>query len=139
MKYRNIVKYKYELMEYINVRVLLPDTAKTIPYICIENNALNIKKHYAWDGSSIPLKNAWSWIWNSDKYCKRASLIHDALCQLIRAGLLDLTYRFYADDLYRNMCIEDGMSKWQADMRFWFLRKFGKSKVVKPENPIIEV
>jgi len=139
MKYRNIVNYKYELMEFEKFQVLLPNTAKTIPYIYIKNNILVIKKHYAWDGSSIPIKNAWSWIWDSDKYCKIASLVHDALCQLIRAGLLDLNYRCYADNLYRDMCITGGMFKWQANMRFWFLRKFGKSEVVKPENLIIEV
>lgn len=137
MKYRNIINYKYELMESETFKVKLPDTKKSILYVYIENGILHIIKHYAWDGSSIPLKSYYSWIWDSDKYCKIASLVHDALCQLIRAGELGLVYREYADGLYRDMSIEGGMPKWQADFRYWALRKFGKSEVVKPKNPII--
>ena len=139
MKYRNIVNYKYELMEATKFKVLLPNTDETTPFVHILNGSLFIQKHYAWDGSSIPMKGLWGWVWNSDKHCKIASVVHDALCQLIRAGRLPLLHREYADGLYRDMCIEGGMSLWQAKMRYWCLRKFGKSEVVKPINPIIEV
>jgi hypothetical protein len=140
MKYREIVKYKYELMEDIHFKVRLPAACiENNPYFHITSLTLFINKHYAWDGSSIPLKKSWGLFWDSDRFCKRASLVHDSLCQLIRAGSLDLHHRLYADGLYRDMCIEDGMPKWQANMRYWALRKFGGTEVVKPENPIIEV
>ena len=67
---------------------------------------LDINKGYAWDGPRGPTIDT--------KTNMRASLVHDALYQLMREGLLPQHYRKAADkELYRIM-IEDGACKWRA-------------------------
>ncbi len=139
MEYRELKGYKYELMAAIKVKVYLPDVMllnnAINPYIRLRNGTLTVKKHYHWDGSSVPLKKYYKWLWDSDKYCKTASLFHDALCQLIRENLLHKKYKPYIDLLYKNMLIESGMSKWQANLRYLALRKFGNAGIQKEKNP----
>ncbi len=140
MLYRELKGYKYELMAAIKIKVDLPDITllnnAINPYIRLRNGILTGKKHYHWDGSSVPFKKyVPKWLWDSDKYCKIASLFHDILCQLIREGLLDKKYKPYIDKLYRTMLIEGGMSKWQANLRYLALRKFGNAGIQKEKNP----
>ena len=71
---------------------------------------LLIKKGYAWDGASGP-----TW----DSPCTmRGSLIHDALYQLMRAGLLSQSSRPMADKVLEDVCREDGM--WALRAKTWF-------------------
>ncbi|HEB41461.1 MAG TPA: hypothetical protein ENI08_00385 [Candidatus Dependentiae bacterium] len=140
MEYRELKGYKYELMAAIKIKIELPDTTllnnAINPYIRLRNGVLTIKKHYCWDGSSVPFKKyVPKWLWDSDKSCKTASLTHDALCQLMREDLLSKKYKRYIDNLYKTMAIEGGMGKWQANTRNWFLRKFGDKGIQKEENP----
>jgi hypothetical protein len=144
MKYRDIEQYDFQLMENVNFPVNMPDNlydgeSIVCRFITIGDNRLYIAKHYCWDGSSIPLKKSWRWLFDSDKYCKEASLVHDALCQLIRNGLLPLRYRIDADKYYQDMCMNYGMPKWQAKLRYRALRMFGGKTVNKTANPIKEV
>lgn len=45
----------------------------------------------------------------------RGSLVHDALYQLMRERHLDYKeHRQYADELLRDICLEDGMSRVRA-------------------------
>ncbi len=137
MKYREIGKYKYQLAERLIHKVGLPDAiGLSGDFVRIENSELILRKYYAWDGSTVPMKK-WLKIvgWKSDKFCKKASVIHDALYQLMRAGLLDKDYKDIADQLYRGLCVKGGMSKWQANLRYWALNKFGslKYKAMTPE------
>jgi len=138
-------KWKYRLPEdetFIFDHIGLTDAIDTL-YITMVGSVINIKKGYAWDGSSIPLKRIAKFIsfgfWDLDKYCKVASLHHDALYQLMRLGLLPKIYKDYVDSLYRFECISGGMSMKEAAIRFWALQKF--SNVDKKEKPniIIEV
>ena len=136
MKYSLVTKYKYVLKADEKTLVDIPAEAWN-DFISLDYGVLVIKKNYVWDGSSVPLKKWYSWIWDSDKYCKNASLIHDALTQLIREGLLSKEYRLYADQLYKKMCIAGGMGKRQANLRYWTLRKF--SKIKKPKYKLPEI
>lgn len=108
------------------------------PYISMVGNVVTVKKGYAWDGSSIPLKRIGKFLsfglWDADKYCKIASLHHDVYYQLMRLRLLLIIHKQYVDELYRLECIVGGMKKWEADIRYWFLQKFGS--VDKKEKPI---
>ncbi len=104
-------------------------------YFSFETSIITIEKGYAWDGSSIPLKKWFKRIWDADKYCKKASLVHDALCQAMREDLLAKSYKEYIDGLYRDMCIQGGMGKREANLRYWFLRKFGDRGIRKEKNP----
>ena len=102
----------------------------------IPNGKLVIHRGYCWDGSTIPLKGFVKFItfgwYKPDKFCKKASLPHDALCQAMREGMLDKLFKQKADELYRDMCILLGLPKWMAKIRFTALRKAGDLGI-KPE------
>lgn len=134
MRYRLTKGYKYILESIERVKVQLPDS-KGNRFIKIKEGVLTIRKNYAWDGSSVPLKKWFKWIYDADRYCKKASLTHDALCQLMREGLLDRKYKEYIDGLYRDMCILGGMGKRQANLRYKFLRRFGDPYIQPEKNP----
>jgi len=104
-------------------------------YVSLNNGILKISKGYAWDGSSIPLKKWFKWIYDCDKHCKIASLIHDALCQLIREQSLSMKYKSQVDAIYRKWCILGGMNKRIANFRYKGLRRFGNPFVQpKPDS-----
>ena len=72
---------------------------------------LTIAAGYAWDGASGPAINTRSIL--------RGSLVHDALYQLIRIGVLGTEHRESADALLRETCLADGM--WPA--RAWWVHQ----------------
>ena len=134
MKYRKLQGYKYELMEYIEVPVALPDVLTMAHYVIIKDGKMAIRGNYAWDGASGPTFD--------DKTNMRASLVHDALYQLMREGLLDREHRKYADELFRDICIQDGMNKFRAAYYYRAVRIFGRWTCLKEKNPrgaIIEI
>ena len=64
----------------------------------------------------------------------RASLVHDALYQLMRIEELHTrTHRKISDQLFRDICKEDGVSSITANIFYKALRKFGKP-AASPEN-----
>ncbi len=137
MLYRKIKRtYKYELNKTERFIVDLPDvgilaTAGSIHgFVTLLDGVLVIQKNYQWDGSTVPLKKWYRWIWDSDKYCKVASLCHDALYQLMQRGLLSTEHKLYIDRFYEQAIIKGGMGKRQAAVRFWALNKFAKVKII---------
>ncbi len=108
MKYRSLKPWKYELLEETNCNIDILFNAQidtkyarlfspSVPYPSA--GILIVKPHYAWDGPSGPTFDT--------PTNMRASLFHDALCQLIGEGLLDKKYRKYADELLRTHMLED--------------------------------
>lgn len=83
-----------------------------------ESGWLTIRKGYAWDGPSGPTIDT--------KDTLRGSLIHDAIYQLMRLGLLSQSYRDEADDLLRRICIEDGMNPARAKLWYMGVRMFAE-------------
>jgi hypothetical protein len=77
---------------------------------------LMIRKGYSWDGGSGPCYDT--------KTVMRGSLIHDALYQLLRLGLLFPTYRKAADRLLKLICLEDGMNRFRAAYIYRAVRLF---------------
>lgn len=74
---------------------------------------LTIKRGYAWDGATgLP---------STPKSLMRASLVHDALYQLIRNGIFDR--RDCADALFGEMAEEDGFMA--APLAHWIVEHFG--------------
>ena len=104
-------------------------------YIKLEGTGkLTIAERYAYDGASGPT-------WH-DKTNMKSSLIHDALYGLMREGHLDKSYRKYADELFRQMCLEDGMGKFRAWYYYNAVRIFGGRTLNSrnyPESEIIEI
>ena len=146
MKYSETKGYKYILREDFRIKIPgLADVQCHNDFISLDHGNLIIKDGYAWDGSSIPLKKYIRWIGltltlgiidvDADKFCKTASLVHDAFCQLMREGLLDKKHKAYVDKFYMYMCMAGGMGKRQARLRYKCLRKFGDPGIEKRKNP----
>ena len=75
---------------------------------------LSIFCGYAWDGPSGPAIDTKSFM--------RASLVHDALYQLMREGLLPQTCRKTADKIMRDVAKADGMSWPRRVWTYWGVR-----------------
>ena len=108
-RYRNLKHYKYQLVsDYVIAIDIKPRDNVRTQFIDLDTQgALTIKNGYAWDGPSGLGIDTRSFM--------RASLVHDALYQLMRAEYLD--YRIQqrpADDFLRVLCVEDGMWKPRA-------------------------
>lgn len=89
-----------------------------IPLVSLSpKGRLIIYPAYAWDGASGP---SWDTL---DSMI--GSLIHDVLYQFIRLGLIDSSYKEYADKLLHDLCTEDGMCAWRADYWQWAVKNFG--------------
>ena len=136
MKYRHLHGYKYESLETETVMTDIADLEIDTPYITLwPSGQLFIKERYAWDGASGP-----TW---DDKTNMRGSLIHDALYQLMREGVLNRAkWRKYADELLRDICIEDGMNKWRAGLWYWAVRTFGVKyslPEISPRGKVVEL
>lgn len=118
IKYR-INKYKYELLEsYGCVVEIHPEKEINNDYVFLGIfGTLVCKKGYAWDGASGPAVDTTTII--------RGSLVHDALYQLIKLGLLDKKHRKAADRVLRRIAIEDGMGFLRAWYVYFAVRLFG--------------
>lgn len=126
-----MIKYKsgylYQLARFYSVEVPIKDHTIDQGIIRLTPaGILIIKKGYAWDGPSGPAIDT--------KNFMRGSLVHDALYQLMREGLLDAKqHRDTADRLLQKMCIEDGMWRLRAWWVYQAVKRFGSS-AADPEN-----
>ncbi len=132
--YRKLKKYKYQLMlDYrIQTDAAPVDGVDTSFLSLTPTGKLTIKKGYAWDGPSGPTIDTPAFM--------RASLVHDALYQLMRLDYLDYRAdRKYADDLLKRMCREDGM----AGFRAWYVHKalrwFGEKNARPTESSPVSI
>ncbi len=113
--------YKYQLAEACETEVpILPNTDIKTEFIELDIiGKLLIKKGYAWDGPSGPVIDT--------PENMRASLVHDALYQLMRTRHLKArTWRKAADETFRDICKADGVSGLTANVWYRALRRFGK-------------
>lgn len=104
--------YKYQLYEtYKDHTSIRPEVDVVTRYILLSvNGGLEIRYGYAWDGPSGPTIDTLN--------SMRGSLIHDALYQLMRMGLLDRKWKTKIDLLFERVLVEDDMSRCRA--RVWF-------------------
>jgi hypothetical protein len=125
--------YKYQLFQtYQTTTRITPKFPVTTEYIQLDTAGnLTINEGYAWDGPSGPT------IDTSDSM--RASLEHDAKYQLFRESLLHQNWRATADEEFREVCIEDGMTHLRADAWYIMVREFAES-AANPDNdkPVLE-
>ena len=146
MKYfKRNKNYKYELAEDVSFPVPAEIGTALSPFILQGMGAITIKGGYAWDGSSVPLKRLVKFMTfgrcDLDRYCKQASLVHDAFYQLMRSRLLPRPYKAGIDRLYEKMCIAGGMGKREAAARYWAVKTFGYRTLAPryyPEKTILE-
>ena len=133
MKYRELNGYNYDTAEDEHLDIEIYEDAHN-DYIWLKEGHLIIMKHYAWDGASGPAKD--------DKTNMTASLVHDALYQLMREKLIERTHRKYIDQLFRDICLKNGMSKFRAWYYYTAVRLFSKNSSFARKHPrgkIIEV
>lgn len=133
IKYRG--GYKYQLAEpHIEKIALLPaEHIAHSDYIVLSvDGDLIINAGYAWDGCSGP-----TW---DDKTNMRGGLVHDALYQLMREGLLPQDHREMADNELYRLCREDGMNVVRAWTYLKGVRLFAASaaKLGTCPYPILE-
>jgi hypothetical protein len=124
--------FKYQLAEAVAVETAIrpPKPAATLYVQLDPDGTMFIKSGYAWDGPSGPTVDTPS--------AMRGSLVHDALYQLIRLGLLAASFRAAADAEYRRLCLADGMWPIRAALHFDALRLFGGSSAApSAERPIL--
>ncbi len=126
IRYRS--DYKYQLASDYGIKItILPAEDIVTDYIELARDGeLTVKKGYAWDGPSGPVIDTTENM--------RASLVHDALYQLMRNKELNTrTHRKAADELFRDICKEDGVSSFRANVYYKALRKHGKT-AASPQN-----
>ncbi len=116
--YRKLRKYKYQLTEDYTIGIAIEGHNVDTGFIRLTpSGELTVSARYAWDGPSGPTFDT--------KTFMRGSLVHDALYQLIRENHLEGEHRKYADDLLKEICLEDKMSQIRAWYVHLSLRLFG--------------
>ena len=97
IRYRS--DYKYQLASAYRIKIKIrPKVDITGDFINLDTQGnLTVKKAYAWDGPSGPVKDTPKNL--------RASLVHDALYQLMRNDELKTrTHRKAADEEFKRYC-----------------------------------
>ena len=90
---------------------------------------LAIAAGYAWDGASGPAINTHTIL--------RGSLVHDALYQLIRLGIVNPEDRQQVDQLLRTLCLEDGMWSFRAWWVYLAVRQFGGLYILMNKDGVL--
>lgn len=108
--------YKYQLSKPYTcwLKKPIPNEVDHEYFAIQANGFMGIKSGYAWDGASGPAIDT--------KNFMRGSLIHDVLYQAIREGLLPKSFRETADEILRDICVEDGMSRIRATWVYYGVR-----------------
>jgi|SRR6185369_17069673 len=123
--------YKYQLVEDYTVQIVIhPQQDISSEFILLSTKGeLTIEKGYAWDGPSGPVLDIPSFM--------RASLVHDALYQLMREGLLPESAKEFADGEMKRICLESGMDYSLAEIAYKGVEFFGYSSCQKQEREIL--
>jgi hypothetical protein len=117
--YRNLTSYKYQVMKdysiQLNLTPLKTIRRKLAKFLSLSpHGVLSIRKFYAWDGHSGPTIDTRDFM--------RGSLIHDALYQLMREGVLD--YRVYRQRLTKFLGSSALKMVWARFGRGIFIRRY---------------
>ncbi len=115
------VDYKYQLAQAFEIDLpLLPDARADIPNAILwPNGHILINKGFCWDGPSGPTLDTPAFM--------RGALVHDALYRMMRLGALPETWRPQADNILRDLCTTDGMSKLRSWYVHWAVKRFAST------------
>jgi hypothetical protein len=115
--YRDITRFKYLVTDDFWHQTELLGCQASAPLIFLDDDGLlRIIAGYMWDGPSGPTIDSPEGM--------RGSLVHDALYELMRRGVLEQKYREYADKLFKEIILQDGMSETRAHLWFDAVRDF---------------
>lgn len=116
IRYKKVC-YKYTLTRDYSVQTEIYGYTINTAFISLDvNGVLTIRAGYSWDGASGPTIDTKSTV--------RASLIHDALFQLMRLNLILQSYFKYANKLLKDIGIEDGMFTIRAKLWEYATNKY---------------
>ena len=122
INYRKRKFFKYTLQRTVTVDLRVKFTkAVVVEYFQLTvDGMLTINEGYTWDGTSGPVVDT--------KRNLRASLVHDALYQMIREGCITPAYevQLLADRIFRAICKIDGVWKIVRPIYYVGLRLGGK-------------
>ena len=111
IEYRTGYKHQLATMYVVETGIKVEDEIRTHFIYLTKEGLLTIYLDYAWDGPTG--------IWFFTRKLMRASLVHDALYQLLREGFLEPDRRASIDALYRKLLLED--KTWP--FRAWYHRR----------------
>ena len=120
--------YKYQLASDYSIKTnIKPKKEVDEKFIKLDKKGeLTVVEGYAWDGPSGPVVDT--------KENMRASLVHDALYQLMRHKHLKAKeHKDKADKLFKKICIEDGVPPATAKIYYLGL-KIGGKPASDPKN-----
>lgn len=87
---------------------------------------LTVKAGYSWDGMSVPvIFKPMMVLVLPERKRMIASLVHDALYELIRHGMLSSENRAFADILLAELMIQAGAPKWITRIFYNSVKRFG--------------
>jgi hypothetical protein len=132
--YRELHRYKYQLMDDYSIQInIKPAQDIECRFLSLSSDGvLTMRKSYAWDGPSGPTIDTRDFM--------RGSLVHDALYQLMRLSVLDYrVYRKRADEILREICLEDGMCSFRAWYVYQALRLFAEGAARPREEPEVKI
>lgn len=95
--------------------------------ILAPSGRLFLPDNYAIDG----ITGITGWPWErllARPWLKNNCWHHDGFCQLVRLGLLDASYIPQIHEEFLRGCIRDGAWKWQAEIAYRMVSKFGNPK-----------
>lgn len=125
--YRDGVRYVLEVEAKTQTKIL-GYSVKTAFLELTPDGFLYQKVGYAWNGvGTNPVQS----FFLSKPKLLRPSLVHDGLCQLMELGLLPQYLKPNVDQCYHDLCLENGVWHWQADLSLGLLLKFGNYSVRK--------
>lgn len=90
---------------------------------------LTVFEDYPWDFASGPT-------WDTPSSI-RGSLVHDALYEMMRLGLLPQSVFHKVNAEFRKILLEDGMYQWRANLWFSGVEKFGNPNCAVKAEPIL--
>lgn len=118
MRYKSGYRYKLDEAYLYRLPFSVPNATVRDGWVVVINNQLAIANGYAWDGASTGLP------WTPKKWL-RPSLLHDALYQLIREGLLHMDFRKDADEVFFRLLRENRVNIAVATVAYWAVRLLG--------------
>ena len=128
--YRKLHRYKYQLMDDFSIQIdIKPVQNIEFQFLSLSTEGLlTIKKYYAWDGPSGLTIDTNDFM--------RGSLVHDALYQLMRLSAIDhIVHRQRADEILREICLEDGMCSFRAWYVYQAVHIFAAGAARPQEKP----
>jgi hypothetical protein len=81
----------------------------------MSDGELIIHAGYEWNGPNVIRDKA---------KAMRASIGHDPLVELVNAGLIDKKHISLINDLFKKVCMEDGMGQKEAGIYRYFLKSY---------------